>query len=65
MQIVVDTNVIFSGIFFHGPPGKILENILTTDLSMVSPLSTSHRPYQYHSAESILSYKPDLLLMQH
>jgi len=29
MKIVVDTNVIFSGIFFQGPPSKILENILT------------------------------------
>lgn len=28
MKIVVDTNVIFSGIFFQGPPSKILENIL-------------------------------------
>lgn len=28
MKIVVDTNVIFSGIFFSGLPGKILEDIL-------------------------------------
>src|ERR1700722_15518166 len=29
MKIVVDTNVIFSGIFFQGPPSKLLENILS------------------------------------
>ena len=28
MKIVVDTNVIFSGLFFAGLPGKILEDIL-------------------------------------
>jgi len=28
MKIVVDTNVIFSGIFFQGLPSKVLENIL-------------------------------------
>jgi len=29
MKIVVDTNVVFSGIFFGGLPGKILEDILS------------------------------------
>ena len=29
MQLVVDTNIIFSGIFFRGLPGKILESVLT------------------------------------
>ncbi len=28
MKLVVDTNVIFSGLFFAGLPGKILEDIL-------------------------------------
>ncbi len=28
MKIVVDTNIIFSGIFFQGVPGRILEDIL-------------------------------------
>lgn len=29
MKIVVDTNVVLSGIFFQGPPSVILEEILT------------------------------------
>jgi putative PIN family toxin of toxin-antitoxin system len=28
-KIVIDTNVVFSGLFFDGPPGKILESVLT------------------------------------
>lgn len=28
MKVVVDTNVIFSGIFFQGAPGSIVEGIL-------------------------------------
>ena len=28
MKIAVDTNVVFSGIFFEGLPGRVLEEIL-------------------------------------
>lgn len=35
MKIVVDTNVVFSGLFFGGVPGKILENILNGGYKIV------------------------------
>ena len=35
MKIVVDTNIIFSGIFFQGAPGRILERILNKGYQIV------------------------------
>jgi putative PIN family toxin of toxin-antitoxin system len=35
MKIVLDTNVVFSGIFFKGIPGKILENIFVGKYQIV------------------------------
>jgi putative PIN family toxin of toxin-antitoxin system len=35
MKVVVDTNVVFSGIFFLGPPNKILEGILNNEYQMI------------------------------
>lgn len=35
MKIVVDTNVIFSGIFFKGVPSKIIENIFLKKYQIV------------------------------
>jgi len=35
MRVVIDTNVVFSGIFFRGVPNKILENVLDGDYRIV------------------------------
>lgn len=35
MRIVIDTNVVFSGIFFRGLPSKVLENVLDGDYQIV------------------------------
>ncbi len=35
MKIVLDANVVFSGIFFKGTPGKILENVFSGKYQIV------------------------------
>ena len=35
MKIVLDTNVFISGIFFHGPPAKILEAWKSSEIQII------------------------------
>jgi putative PIN family toxin of toxin-antitoxin system len=35
MRVVIDTNVVFSGIFFGGLPSTVLESVLKNDYQIV------------------------------
>ena len=74
MIVVLDTNVVVSGIFFHGPPASILEawfegrfevyatpKILEEYLRVLEEVSTLKSPRFEHSWEEILAEKCHLI----
>ncbi len=75
MIVILDTNVIVSGIFFHGPPATILEawfkgrlevyatpKILEEYFRVLEEVSTLRSPPFEHHWEEILAEKCHLIL---
>ena len=74
MIVVLDTNVVVSGIFFHGPPASILEawfegrfevyatpKILEEYLRVLEEVSTLKSPRFEHGWEEILAERSHLI----
>ncbi len=64
IKIVVDTNIIFSGIFFQGVPGRILEDILNGVYQIVlsEAIVSEYREViiRYAKKKKVLDFKAPL-----